>query len=188
MQRHDGLRAEYERVRARAECLVPAAEVAVAVARLAEQMRPLFADRTPLVLCVMNGGFRFCSELLGHWDFPMEFDYLQATRYRGRTRGGSLQWLHTPAQGLAGRHVLVVDDILDEGLTLASIQRYGLEAGALTVHSAVLVDKELPQRAVHADYVALTAPERYLFGEGMDYKGFGRNLRGIYAVSPEDDR
>lgn len=183
----DASSTEYAGVRQRADCLFTAEDVATAVAALAARMEPSLQDRNPLVLCVMNGGFRFCSDLLGHWDFPLEFDYLQATRYRGRTRGGSLQWLHTPAQGLAGRHILVVDDILDEGLTLAAIQRYCLEAGALSVHSAVLVDKELDRRAVHADFVALTAPERYLFGEGMDYKGFGRNLRGIYAVAPADE-
>ncbi len=173
---------DYIRVRAQADCLFTPEQVSEAVAALALRMAPGLAERNPLVLCVMNGGFRFCSDLLGHWDFPLEFDYLQATRYRGRTRGGSLQWLHTPAQGLAGRHVLVVDDILDEGLTLAAIQRYCSEAGALTVQSAVLVDKQLARQAAQADFVALVAPDRFLFGEGMDYKGFGRNLRGIHAV------
>lgn len=177
------LREEYEKVLAEAELIVAPEQVRAAVKALAEPIAAELGDRNPLVLCVMNGGFRFCSDLLGELPFALEFDYVQATRYHGRTRGGSLQWLHTPAHGLAGRDVLVVDDILDEGITLAAIARYCLEAGARSVRSAVLVDKQLAQRAVRADFVALTAPDRYLFGEGMDYKGYGRNLRGIYAMA-----
>jgi len=174
---------EYLQVLDHAECLFSAERVARAVVELARAVSIDFVDRDPLVLCVMTGGLRFCSDLLGHLNFPLELDYLQLSRYRDQTKGGELNWLHQPAGGLRGRHLLVVDDILDQGITLASVRQYCRDAGALSVATAVLVDKQLPQRAVDSEYTAMHAPDRYLFGEGMDYKGYGRNLRGIYAIA-----
>lgn len=176
---------EYQQVLDHAECLFSAERVAKAVAELGRAVSIDFADRDPLVLCVMTGGLRFCSDLLGHLDFPLELDYVHLSRYRDRTEGGDLNWLRHPVDGLRGRHLLVVDDILDRGITLASVRQHCSEAGALSVATAVLVDKKLPQRVVDSEYAAIHAPDRYLFGEGMDYKGYGRNLRGIYAIADQ---
>lgn len=173
---------EYLEVLDHADCLFTADGVAFAVAQAAAAVDAELAGRNPLVLCVMTGGFRFCSDLLGHLEFPLELDYLQVSRYRDRTRGGELDWLRRPQRPLRGRHVLIVDDILDQGLTLEAVCRYCEGAGAAAVTTAVLVDKHMPGRAMAADFVALAAPDRYLFGEGMDFKGYGRNLRGIYAI------
>mgnify|MGYP005848416775 CR=1 FL=1 len=177
------IRGEYEQVRAAAECVHSAEVVQAAVARLAESVSGAYADRDPLVLCVMVGGLRFTSDLLGHLHFPLELDYLQVSRYRLGTRGGELDWRRYPSASLRGRSVLIVDDILDEGVTLESVARHCRDVGAGSVETAVLVDKRLPERVLEADYHALAAPNRYLFGEGMDYRGYGRNLRGIWALA-----
>jgi hypoxanthine phosphoribosyltransferase len=178
----DAIRGEYLAAYDGAECLYPAPVVAAAVARVAAAMSVELEDADPLFLCVMVGGFRFASDLLGHLHFPLELDYLQVSRYRDQTRGGELDWRHPPASSLRGRRVVILDDILDEGITLDAVVRHCREEGAASVATAVLVDKAVRDRPIEADWAALEAPDRYLFGEGMDYKGFGRNLRGIWAL------
>ena len=174
---------EYQSVRAGADLLFPSSVVQASIERLARAVEADLGDRDPLVLCVMVGGFRFTSDLVGHLDFPLEVDYLQVSRYRDGLRGGQLDWLRHPAISLRGRDVLVVDDVLDEGITLDAVLVHCRELGASAVSSALLVDKMLPDKRLEADYVALEAPDRYLFGEGMDYKGYGRNLRGVWALA-----
>lgn len=154
-------------------------------AAVAQDMRALF----PVLICVMIGGFPFTAALMRRLDFPLEVDYLHATRYRGETSGDSLAWLSSPSIALAGRHVLLVDDILDEGLTLAEIHRWSVAAGAASVRIAVLTQKNrrAGPPAIAANYVGLSVPDRYVFGEGMDYKGVHRNLSGIYAAPERVD-
>lgn len=140
------------------------------------------SDR-PVFLTVMQGGLFFAGQLglVLHQDF--EFDYVHASRYRG-TRGGGLDWIRRPDLPLSGRHVLLVDDILDEGHTLRAIGEHCHEGGAASVRIAVLTEKQHDRRApgVSADYVGLTVPDRYVFGYGMDWNGHGRNLPAIYAL------
>ena len=177
------LLAEIRRVRAEADCLFSAQEVEAALDRLAEQLTSRHEHRNPLVLCVMNGGLIATAGLLQRMDFPLQVDYLHATRYRGETRGGELHWLHEPAHSLAGRAVIVVDDILDEGYTLAAIVEHCREQGAASVESVALVEKDHPRKqGIAADYVGLVVADRYVFGYGMDYKDYLRNAPGIFAV------
>lgn len=176
------IRAEYERMRDAADCIHAPAVVQDAVSRLAGTVTTAYAEQDPLVLCVMVGGLRFTSDLLGHLHFPLELDYLQVSRYRLGTRGGELDWRRYPSASLRDRAVLIVDDILDEGVTLEAVVQHCQDVGAASVATAVLVDKRLPERVLEADYFALEAPNRYLFGEGMDFRGYGRNLRGIWAL------
>jgi hypoxanthine phosphoribosyltransferase len=133
----------------------------------------------------MNGGIIPSGQLLPRLQFPLQLDYIHATRYRGGTRGHDLQWLKYPTQSLTGREVLIIDDILDEGMTLAQILDYCRQAGAARVHSAVLADKQRPRSAgglERADFTGLVLPDRYVFGYGLDYHGYLRNAAGIYAV------
>ena len=89
-----------------------------------------------------------------------------------------------PTTPLSGRSVLIIDDVLDEGITLAAIKDYCLEQGAIEAYTAVLVDKLLDHdKPIHADFVGLTVENHYLFGYGMDYKGYLRNAAGIYACN-----
>jgi hypoxanthine phosphoribosyltransferase len=131
----------------------------------------------------MNGAMIPMGMLLPELDFPLQVDYLHATRYRNETSGGELQWLASPKINLKDRTVLLVDDIHDEGITLEHIKTYCQDQGAAQVYSAVLVNKVHDRKNnTRADFIALEVPDRYVFGFGMDYKGMLRNASGIYAV------
>lgn len=173
-----------EQVWREADCLFDQAAVDQALDAMSVAIKARLAGRNPLVLCVMNGALMTTSELMLRMDYAVELDYIHATRYRGDTSGGSLHWYREPAVSLKDRVVLVVDDILDEGPTLAAIVEYCREQGAAEVLSAVLVDKLHDRKApgAMADFIGLEVVDRYLFGYGMDYKEYLRNAPGIYAV------
>lgn len=171
-------------VLAEADCLFTEAQVEQALDAMAQQITDKLGASNPIVMCVMNGGLVPTGKLVTRLRFPLQMDYLHATRYRNTTSGGDLTWLARPHTDIRGRPVLVVDDILDEGITLAAIMNYCREQGAEAVYSAVLVDKrhERKHGLQEADFVGLEVEDRYVFGYGMDYKGFLRNAAGIYAV------
>ncbi len=167
-----------------ADCLYDRAAIEAALDRMAAGIREALAGRDAVALVVMNGGLMPAAGLLLRLDLPLRIDYLHATRYRERTSGGSLDWKRHHETPLAGRDVLVIDDILDEGYTLEAIVAHCRLEGARRVWTAVLAEK-LHERGVGfaADFVGVTVPDRYVFGYGMDYKGYLRNAPGIYAVA-----
>lgn len=175
---------EAERVMQQAECLYDAAAVEAALERMAGAINRDMAGGDALVICVMNGGLVTAGTLLPRLRFPLRVDYMHASRYRERTSGDALHWKVTPSQALAGRDLLIVDDILDEGYTLEAILAYCAAQAPASVRAAVLVEKE-HDRGVRppVEYVGLQVPDRYVFGYGMDYKGYWRNAPGIYAVA-----
>ncbi len=174
---------QVQRVYEQADCLFTREQVEGAIIRMADAITVDLAGKNPLVLAVMSGALIPAGILLSHLDFPLQIDYIHASRYRGKTDGGELHWRVQPRFELKGRAVLVVDDILDEGLTLQAILEACREGGATEVHSAVLV-KKLHERniGIEADYVGLEVEDRYIFGYGMDYKEYLRNAPGIFAV------
>jgi len=175
---------EMHEVMDNADCLISQPEVERALDRMADEITRDLGDRLPVFYCVMNGGLITTGHLLTRLGFPLEVDYLHATRYRGGLRGGELFWRVSPEVPMAGRHVVIVDDILDEGATLAAILDYCRQAGAASISTAVLVDKQHDRKAVpglRADYCSLEVADRYVFGFGMDVKGYWRNAPGIYA-------
>jgi hypoxanthine phosphoribosyltransferase len=178
--------AELAEIQASAECIYDATTVQKTLDHMAVDISSAMADSLPLVLCVMNGGLIMAGHLLTRLTFPLEVDYLQATRYRGETSGTEVEWLCKPRIPLQGRTVLVIDDILDEGHTLAAILEYCRQAGAARVFSAVLVTKlhDRLVKGITADFSGLEVEDLYVFGFGMDYKGYLRNLNGIYALGP----
>ncbi|MDA1076664.1 MAG: hypoxanthine-guanine phosphoribosyltransferase [Proteobacteria bacterium] len=167
----------------RADLLFDAHAVAGAIDRLAVQISVSLAERNPILMCVLHGGLPFTGELMKRLHFPLELGFLQVSRYADATVGGQLHWLAEPSVNVAGRTVLIVDDVLDEGKTLNAIHQRLLDLGAEDVLSAVLVDKKVPGRDTVADFTGLNCPDRYLFGCGMDYQGYWRNLPSIYAMS-----
>lgn len=176
---------EANKVLSEADLLAGEADVAAAIARLATEISDCLKDANPVLLCVMNGGLVFAGQLLTKLVFPLEADYLHATRYGHEINGVSLNWTVKPQLDLKGRTVLLLDDILDEGVTLAAIADYCRKQGAARVLMAVLVEK-LHLRKVtpgmRADFSGLEVGDRFLFGYGLDYKGYWRNAPGIYAV------
>ena len=156
--------------------------VQTALGEVAAAISERLADKYPLVLCVMTGGVVFCGQLMTRLAFPLDFDYLHATRYGPETQGGKISWRAAPWTSVKGRSVLVVDDILDEGLTLAAVRESLLRLGATEVLTAVFSDKENGKnKPLKADFVGLSLPDRFVFGFGMDAGGAWRNLPAIYA-------
>ncbi|MFC3873825.1 hypoxanthine-guanine phosphoribosyltransferase [Neisseria musculi] len=154
-----------------------------ALVRLAGEITADLGSRYPFVLPVMGGAVVFTGQLLPLLDFPLDFDYVHVSRYGDKLEGGSFNWLRAPQEGVAGRHVLVLDDILDEGHTMAAIKRQVLDLGAASCATAVFADKNTgKEKPVRADYVGISVPDRYVFGYGMDAAGAWRNLGAVYAL------
>lgn len=166
-----------------ADCLISEAELNDALDKMAKQITDDLADKLPLVICVMNGGLLPTGALMQRLQFPLELDYVHASRYGMETTGSTLNWTRYPQADFKGRDVLIVDDIFDQGHTLEAIIRWFEENGAQNVYSATVVNK-LHNRKVdmRPDYNGLDVEDRFLFGYGMDYQGYFRNLQGIYAV------
>lgn len=166
-----------------AELIYPAETVQAAVQQVARAVCAELDGAFPLVLSVMGGAVVFTGQLLPQLNFPLDFDYVHVSRYADAKRGGALRWKVEPSESVRGRTVLVLDDILDEGETLAAVKQRLLDLGAEKVYCAVLADK-LHGRAkpLRADFVGLEVPDRFVFGCGMDIHGAWRNLPAIYAV------
>ena len=175
----------YAQVLEEADLVWSEAAVDEAYAKLAREISEALSASTPLIIPVMMGGMTPAARIMSRLEFPVELDYVHATRYRGDVRGRTLEWLAHPSSDFKGRSVLVVDDILDEGITLAAIIAHCRELGAREIRCAVLVDKQLgrPRALARADFTGLTVEDRYVFGCGMDYQGYFRNLPGIYALN-----
>ncbi len=176
------------RIANEADCLFTRTQVEAAIDRMADQITDAMHERNPLLLCVMNGGVVTCGSLLPRLDFPLELDFLQVGRYGDATVGGELSWRVRPQQELRGREVLVIDDVLDEGYTMQAILAHCREEGASVARCAVLVDKNHKRKCrkgFRADFTGLDAPDRFLFGYGLDYQGYLRNAPGLFAVPDE---
>ena len=153
------------------------------VTRMAREIAGALQGQFPVVLSVMGGAAIFTGQLLPQLAFPLEFGAIEVTRYNNDIQGREITWRLPPRDNVRGRTVLIVDDILDEGITLAAIRKKLLELGAREVLSAVFADKEIGRaKPVRADFVGLTVPNRYVFGFGMDAYGLWRNLPAIYAL------
>ncbi len=158
-------------------------EVQAAIRRVAGEINASLAETYPLVLVVMGGAVVFGGQLLPLLNFPLDLDYVHASRYGNETAGGALEWRVAPPAGVQGRTVLLLDDILDGGTTLLAIRDRLRKQGATRVLSAVLVEKVLARgKPIAADFVGLRIPDRFVFGCGMDAKGYWRNLPEIRAI------
>ncbi|GMR07642.1 MAG: hypoxanthine-guanine phosphoribosyltransferase [Gammaproteobacteria bacterium] len=174
---------EIKSVLENADRLYSTRQVEASIESLATEITRVLKDSNPLVLCVMVGGVIFTGKLTNRLAFPLEINYIHATRYDGETSGRELKWIARPSTELKDRSILVLDDILDEGHTLKAIVDDCKAAGARQVITAVLVEKRHSRKAdIKADFVGLQVDDRYVFGYGMDYKNYLRNAPGIFAV------
>lgn len=188
METHNEMTERYQEaaaVLAKAEKLLDADALAAIYDRMAAEITQALGDANPVILCVMLGGLVPTAALIKRLTFAFELDYLHATRYRGEITGGELVWKVSPETNLEGRHVLVIDDILDEGKTLESILGALDAQGAATVRTAILLTKQHERRTtdLSVDFGGTKVPDRFLFGEGMDYKGYFRQLPAVYACA-----
>jgi hypoxanthine phosphoribosyltransferase len=183
---------EFHRNKARAlmkdaELIFDADAVQKAVDKVAQQLNQRFdndeSEAFPLVLGVMGGAVVFCGQLLTRLTFALEFDYMHVTRYGSKDQGGTIEWKVIPRSNVEGRTVIVLDDILDEGETLAHVKERLLQMGAKEVVLAVFADKDIGKsKPCRADYIGLTLPNKFVVGYGMDAYGYWRNLPAIWAI------
>jgi hypoxanthine phosphoribosyltransferase len=175
---------EIKLIQASAEQLYSEDQVDAAISNMAAQITDSLADRNPLILCVMNGGIVTTGKILTQLNFPLTLDAINASRYQNQTVGNTITWHYKPSTDINGRTVLIIDDILDKGITLQAVHLYCQEHGATAIYSAVLIDKQLGHpKPIQANFVGLETENRYLFGSGMDYKGYLRNAPGIFACA-----
>jgi hypoxanthine phosphoribosyltransferase len=175
---------DIRRARAEADLLYSKEQIDDAVRAMGNRITDRLGSDLPLLLVTMTGGLVPAALLLPHLDFPLQLDYIHLTRYGNALSGGEINWLKRPPSHVSGRSVLIIDDLLDLGLTLQSAVEECERLGAREVMTAVLVHKEVANRPGlrQTDFHALSTPDRYLFGYGMDYKSWWRNGPGIYAV------
>ena len=174
---------EARTVQDQAECCHDQAAIDLALDAMAHAITAQFSTKNPLFLCVLNGGLITTAQLILRLNFPLQYDYIHATRYRDKTHGNELKWISKPSIDLSQRQVIIVDDIFDEGITLTKIAEYCRNKDAANVTTAVLVNKNHSRKfGPDPDYIGVEVEDRYVFGYGMDYKGYLRNAAGIFAV------
>ena len=166
-----------------ADLVYDAGAVQDAIRAMADEITHVLGERNPLIVVVMHGGVYLAGQILPLLEFPLGLDYIHVTRYGQSTSGGELTWKALPTESVRGRAVLVLDDILDVGQTLAAVRERLLASGAESVHCAVLTEKDTGRpKPLRPDFVGLKLPDRYVFGCGMDVSGAWRNLPAIYAL------
>jgi hypoxanthine phosphoribosyltransferase len=169
----------------RAVCLHDKKTVEAAIDRIASEMNRTLKDEMPIFLCVMNGAVVFMGQLITRLTFPLQINYVHASRYQGEMEGRELHWVAEPTLPLRDRNIVIVEDILDGGLTLAAVRDYCLAKKAAKIYTATLVDKQRPREkggVETCDFVGIKTENKFLIGYGLDYQDFLRNLPGIYAV------
>jgi hypoxanthine phosphoribosyltransferase len=174
---------------ARAICLCNSIQIEDALNKMALHITQELSDKDPLFLCVMNGAMIPMGQLLTKLHFPLQIDYIHATRYHGKTTGGEITWVAKPRISLQNRYVVIVEDILDTGLTFAAIVEHCRQEGATQVYTATMVDKNHPRSPggiQRTDFTGLYLPNKFLIGYGLDYEEYFRNLPGIYVLADED--
>lgn len=176
---------EVEAIWAKAKLLHSEEIIHKAINKIAAEMNEKLADKKPLFLCVMNGSLIFTGQLLPKLNFPLQLDYIHVSRYQGEIEGRDLHWMAEPTSGLEDRTIVIMEDILDSGLTLAAVKDYCLQHYAKEVFTAAMIDKDCPRvkgGLDKADFTGLHVENKFLIGYGLDFRGYFRNLPGIYAV------
>lgn len=159
-------------------------DINLALDKIAQDLVEAYAEDNPLVLCVMNGALMTVGHLLPRLPFPLHLDYIHLSRYGNELEGSEITWLRTPTAEIKSRTVIIIEDIVDQGLTVQAVRDYCQAQGAKNVVCATLVEKlGIEKYGTRPEYVGLTVPNRYVFGFGLDYKGYWRNLPAIYAVN-----
>ncbi|NNC22853.1 hypoxanthine-guanine phosphoribosyltransferase [Salinisphaera sp. USBA-960] len=178
---------EADAVYRHAEKVVSAEELEQCYRRMADEISAQLAGQNPVIVCVMLGGMVPSVRIMECLDFGFELDYLHATRYGSAISGSTLAWKVSPRTDLTDRHVLVLDDIVDEGHTLAEIQGALRAQRPASLTTAALLNKQHARRVddVSVEIVGANVPDRYVFGGGMDYRGYFRQLRAIWAMAED---
>ncbi|MBT4964409.1 MAG: hypoxanthine-guanine phosphoribosyltransferase [Francisellaceae bacterium] len=161
-------------------------DIARETKRVAQEITEVVSDKNPIIISTLIGGMMFSSAISEHLRFPLEMDYINVSRYDGETNpSNNVDFIVKPKKSLKNRVVVVVDDILDGGITMAEVSKFCKNSGATEVYTAVMTQKNRKRDSgglKSADFIAFNAGNEFLVGFGLDYKGYLRNLPEIYSV------
>ena len=161
-------------------------EIQEAVKKVAEQMNKDLVGKNPLFICVLNGAFMFTGDLMKHLDVPCEITFIKLSSYDGLYTTGTVKEVIGLNESVVDRNVVIVEDIIDTGITMERILDSLKAKGAKDIKVATFLQKpDALQRDIPIDYVAMKIPNQFIVGYGLDYDGHGRNLRDIYTVVSE---
>ena len=162
---------------------IPEEKILAEVERLAACLNRDLAGKNPLFLCVLNGSFMFAADLFRRIDIPAEISFVKLSSYQGTASTGKVKELVGLAEDITGRTVVVVEDIVDTGYTMKGLLADLVSRGPEAVHVCTLLLKPDKLKVpLDIKYVALEIPNDFIVGYGLDYDGYGRNLRDIYTV------
>lgn len=164
--------------------IIPREEIASIVAGLAGRISHDYRDKNPLLLGILKGSFVFMADLVRQLDFPLEVDFIRLSSYGSGTRtSGSVKVAQGLRSKVRGRHLLVVEDIVDTGITVAFLMDYLNKKRPASVKLCALLNKPSRRRVtVTIDYLGVTVPDRFLVGYGLDFGGKYRNLPDICGL------
>jgi hypoxanthine phosphoribosyltransferase len=161
-------------------------EIQATVKKLAAEIRRDYLGKHPILIGVLKGSFMFLADLIRHLDFPLEVEFIRLSSYGGRESPGKIKLVQRLQAKVKGRHVLVVEDIIDTGLTTAFVLDYLSKKKPASLKLCVLTDKpSRRQIPVNIDYRGLTVPNKFIVGYGLDWDERFRNLPDIYIVENE---
>ena len=158
-------------------------EIMEKIKKVAAQLNTDYAGRKPVMVCILNGAFMFAADLVRYLDFQPEIIFARFSSYDGMDTTGEVRELLGITADVVGRDIIIVEDIVDTGITMSSILPKFQQMGANSVKVACLLQKPDKLKVdIKIDYCALQIPNDFIVGYGLDYDGFGRNYRDIYKV------
>ena len=162
-------------------------EIVSAIDLLAGKLNRQFKNKKALILPVLTGAIPFVGMLLPRLSFTIEVNYFHVSRYQNNVGTNQIKITHQPSpESVLNQEVLVVDDILDEGITLKLINEQLIDMKPKSITNVVLFEKQLDiKKEISADYVGLDVPDAYVFGFGLDFNGAGRNIPDLYSFNEE---
>lgn len=165
-------------------CLLSRVEIESAVKRLASEITQDYRDKNPLLVGILKGSFMFLADLVRQLDFPLELEFVRLSSYgSGRQTSGRVKVVQGLRAAVSGRHVLVVEDIIDTGITVAFLLEYLKSKKAASIRLCALTDKPSRRRVpVDINYLGFTVPDKFLVGYGLDCDEKYRNLPEIFYL------
>lgn len=162
---------------------IPEEKILAEVERLATQISHDLEGKNPLFLCVLNGSFMFAADLFRRITIPAEISFVKLASYEGTASTGVIKEVIGLSENIAGRTVVVVEDIIDTGCTMQKLlENLGTRAPESIHVCTLLLKPEKLKVPLDVQYVALEVPNDFIVGYGLDYDGYGRNLKSIYTV------
>ncbi len=154
-----------------------------AIERIAQQMNAELKEDNPLFICVLNGAFMFASDLLKRLNFPCEVTFIRLKSYKGTSSKGKITEIYGLVENVKGRNIVVIEDIIDTGHTIENLKNHLLSKEAKSVRiAALLLKPDTLLKDVKPDYVGIKILPDFIVGYGLDYDGYGRNLKNIYRL------